>query len=113
MTDRLNETIDLSRRGRFRLGRERLIGMTRRESTRLFAMMVPVRVEMLFDVDCVEYICISRLFEACDKRCECPYYIMEWDGIRWTARNGDKVPSQVFYVEVDTLTAFSEQQVPK
>ena len=85
MTDRLDETIDRSRRGRFRISADCFERMTRRELSRLFAVVYPVHVEARYDMNCIEYVAISLLFDAVDEACDAPFYELQFDGTRWSA----------------------------
>jgi len=103
MTDRLNETIDRSHRGRFRIPADYFERMTRRELSRLFAVVYPVHVEMRYDMNCIEYVAISRLFEAVEEACDAPFYEMCFDGTRWSA---NKLYTVMYWTQ-DQTTLFS------
>lgn len=85
----MDRPIDASRRGRFWMPYGYQWRMSRKELTRLFGHVYPVKIDFRPDVNRYELIAYSPLFDQCEEGTESPLYILWFDGIRWSAKKAE------------------------
>jgi hypothetical protein len=70
--------------GQFYLEQDYWLRMSRRQLTRLFAVVYPLKTDYHPELSAYHLIAYSRLFAPVEEGCEAPRYRLTWDGVRWS-----------------------------